>query len=231
MNSTTLCAIIAALVLPVGACGTPSGSPETTGTTTGNPTGTPADTPTANPTANPTSDPTTGPVESGTTPTPTQTSTPTATRTACPSGWNSLPKTSNRATAGSLTDIRSGRHACFDRLVIRIDGAPGGYDVRYVAVVTEDGSGRPVPLRGGARLAVIVRNPAYDADTGRPTYQPANKREIVNVTGYRTFRQVAWAGSFEGQTTIGVGVRARLPFRVLTLSGPSRIVLDTAHSW
>jgi hypothetical protein len=54
------------------------------------------------------------------------------------------------------------------------------------------------------------------------------------VTDYRTFRQVAFAGSFEGQTTIGLGVRARLPFRVLTLTGPgtsSRIVVDVAHSW
>jgi hypothetical protein len=54
------------------------------------------------------------------------------------------------------------------------------------------------------------------------------------VSGYRTFRQVAYAGSFEGQTTIGVGVRARLPFRVFTLAGPgsnSRLVIDVAHHW
>ena len=40
----------------------------------------------------------------------------------------------------------------------------------------------------------------------------ATKRlPMPNVAGYRTFRQVAWAGSFEGQTTVGLGVRARLP--------------------
>jgi hypothetical protein len=56
----------------------------------------------------------------------------------------------------------------------------------------------------------------------------------VNVTGYSTFRQVAWAGTFEGQTTVGLGVRARLPFRVFTLAGPgsgSRLVIDVAHRW
>jgi hypothetical protein len=45
---------------------------------------------------------------------------------------------------------------------------------------------------------------------------------------------LASAGSFEGQTTIGLGVRARLPFRVFTLDGPgngSRIVIDVAHHW
>jgi hypothetical protein len=51
----------------------------------------------------------------------------------------------------------------------------------------------------------------------------------VNVSGYRTFRQVAWAGSFEGVTTVGLGTRARLPFRVFTL--PGRVVVDVAHRW
>ena len=54
------------------------------------------------------------------------------------------------------------------------------------------------------------------------------------MAGYSTFRQVAWAGSFEGQTTVGLGVRARLPFRVFALTGPgtgSRLVIDVAHRW
>ena len=51
---------------------------------------------------------------------------------------------------------------------------------------------------------------------------------------YRTFRQLADAGSFEGRTTIGLGVRAHLPFRVFTLArrgATSRIVVDVAHNW
>ncbi len=100
--------------------------------------------------------------------------------------------------------------------------------MRYVDDVYEDGSGRLVPLRGGAKLQVVVFSPAYD-DAGNPTYTFANRAELVNVTGYSTFRQVAWAGSFEGATTVGLGVRARLPFRVFTL--PGRVVLDVAHQW
>jgi hypothetical protein len=79
----------------------------------------------------------------------------------------------------------------------------------------------------------LLDRPAHD-DNYNPTYTPANRTELVNVSGYRTFRQVAWGGSFEGQTTIGLGVRARLPFRVFTLDGPgsgSRIVIDVAHRW
>lgn len=157
----------------------------------------------------------------------------TAAVTSCSVSWGSLPKTSSAMTAAPVTGVRSGRHACYDRLVVDVAGRGAGYRVEYVGQVTEDGSGNVVPLRGGAKIQVIVTAPAYDAN-GNPTYVPANRRELVNVTGYRTFRQVAWAGSFEGQTTVGLGVRARLPFRVLVLSGPgtgSRVVVDVAHSW
>ncbi len=60
---------------------------------------------------------------------------------------------------------------------------------------------------------------------------------MVDVTGYRTFRQVAWAGSFEAHTTLALGVQARRPVRVLTLDGTPnrgdtpRLVIDVAHSW
>ncbi len=96
----------------------------------------------------------------------------------------------------------------------------------------QDGSGFLVPLRGNAFLRVFTAR-AYD-DNGKSTYNPANKNELTNVTGYQTFRQLADAGSFEGRTTLGLGVRARLPFRVFTLDGPgtgSRLVIDVAHHW
>jgi hypothetical protein len=82
-------------------------------------------------------------------------------------------------------------------------------------------------------LQIVALAAAYD-DVGNPTYRPANASELVDVSGWRTFRQIAWAGSFEGQTTIGLGVRARLPFRVFILDGPgtgSRLVIDVAHRW
>lgn len=151
----------------------------------------------------------------------------------CGLTWGSVPGTGGTASSNPVTNVRGGRHECFDRLVIDIRGATSGYDVRYVPAVYEDGSGNLVPLRGGAFLQIAARNPAYDGN-GNPTYDPANPRELVGVAGWRTFRQVAWAGSFEGTTTVGLGVRARLPFRVFTLAGPgggSRLVVDVAHRW
>ena len=153
---------------------------------------------------------------------------------ACATGWGSLPKTSAATTTAPLTGVRAGRHDCYDRLVLDLGAGPAtGYSVSYVGAVQQDGSGAVVPLRGGARLAVVAHAPAYDA-AGTPTYVPRDPRELAPVAGDRTFRQVAWAGSFEGSTTVGLGVRARLPFRVLVLAGPgagSRLVVDVAHTW
>jgi hypothetical protein len=151
----------------------------------------------------------------------------------CEQMWGSLPKSVPSSTSAPVTGVRAGEHPCVDRLVVDIAGAAAGYDVRYVDAVTTDGSGEPVPLRGGAKLRIVVHAPAYDQD-GNPTYRPANRRELVDVSGFDTFRQIAYAGSFEGDTTIGLGVRARLPFTVSVLPGPgssSRVVLDVAHAW
>ena len=101
--------------------------------------------------------------------------------------------------------------------------------------VGAEGTGDPVPVRGGAVLQVIVRAPAHNEHGA--TYQPADPREVVGVSGWSTFRQVAWAGTYEGQTTLALGVRARLPFRVFTLAGTPntdhtpRLVIDVAHRW
>jgi hypothetical protein len=149
-------------------------------------------------------------------------------------GWGSLPKSLNRMTSAPITNVRAGRQTCFDRMVVDLRGRGAGYNVRYVSQVLSEGRGAIVPLRGGARLSVVIKAPAYDINTGRMTYHPANSHELVSVAGFSTFRQVAWGGTFEGYTTIGLGVRSRLPMRVLILNGPgndSRVVIDVAHHW
>lgn len=155
----------------------------------------------------------------------------------CGITWGSLAKSAGTATTSSSTatidGVRAGRHPCFDRMVVDMTGHATTYEVHYVATATAVGSGLNIPLRGGAILRVTVRAPAYDS-AGAATYRPANRNELVNTSGYATFRQVAMAGSFEGSTTLVVGVRARLPFNVFALRGPgdtTRLVVDVAHRW
>lgn len=146
--------------------------------------------------------------------------------------WGSLRESAGTYSSAQVTNVRTGRHTCFDRLVVDLNHRIKGYDVRY-ASSHRVGSGQYVPLAGAGDLRIVVKSPAYNS-AGQATYAPANWRYAKNVNGYQTFRQVAFMGSHEGQTEFGLGVRARLPFRVFTLDGPgngSRLVVDVAHYW
>ncbi|MEU6374916.1 hypothetical protein [Streptomyces sp. NPDC046909] len=154
--------------------------------------------------------------------------------TTCPTGWGSLAKSRSAGTTDSVTNVRTGRHTCYDRLVVDVPGAAKGelgYHVQYVDRLHQDGSGRLIPVGGGAVLEIRVAAPAYDPETGAPTYPARVNRPLpgVDLDGYRTFRDTRFAGSFEGDTQLGLGVRARLPFRVLRAD--DRVVVDVAHSW
>jgi hypothetical protein len=155
----------------------------------------------------------------------------------CGTTWGSLAKAHSASDTETVDGIRAGRHTCFDRLVVDLGGQDArfsSYDVRYVPQVYSEGRGAPVPVRGAADLRIVLKAPAHDRN-GHVTFRPTHPREVVDVAGYSAFRQVAWGGSFEGSTTLALGVRARLPFRVLTLAatageGP-RLVVDVAKSW
>ena len=125
----------------------------------------------------------------------------------------------------TLTDIRTGRHATFDRVVIDLDGAAPGYKVGYVKEVRADGSGKVVDTRGRANLLVrLTPTDAHDSD-GHATYDGPRRFTV----GYPALREVALAGDFEATVSIALGISRKNGFRVMTLSNPTRVVVDIAH--
>ncbi len=135
----------------------------------------------------------------------------------CSVTWGSTAKSVTNLTHRALTNVRAGRHDCFDRLVLDLDRGGEGYRVRYVSAVRDQGRGAIIALKGGAFLQIDDQS------------QATRRIPMPSVTGYSTFRQVAWGGSFEGYTTIGLGVRARLPFRAFRST--NHLVIDVAHHW
>ncbi len=155
--------------------------------------------------------------------------------TACSTPWGSSVKRTTRVEPGPpMYNVRAATHPCFDRMVIDVKGVVRGYNAQYVSRVTGLASGNVVALRGTAFISIVFGATDHDLQ-GHLTYPRVGGRELVKVTGWPTFRQIAWAESQEGLTQIGLGVRARLPFRVIVLSGPTagytRVVIDVAHRW
>jgi hypothetical protein len=147
---------------------------------------------------------------------------PAASATAQP-GFSTQPRVVEHPPVGSpkLVTLRAGRHAGYDRVVFQLDGPiPSYYSVRYVAQVRLDGSGERLRLRGAAFLEVVVRAPTHD-EHYRPVLTPTRLRPE-----FPALREVDAPGSLEGQTTAGIGVAYRAPFRVLELANPTRVVID-----
>ncbi|MGI8808559.1 MAG: AMIN-like domain-containing (lipo)protein [Acidimicrobiales bacterium] len=158
----------------------------------------------------------------------------------CGITWGSTAKAAPAMTGAPLTGARVGRHDCFDRLVLDLAGAPApGYSVRYVnPPYRAEGSGAPLLVAGGAVIQISVHAPAYDGD-GNSTVPWGGTAIVVRpdqfqAGGFRTFRDLVWGGTYEGYSSFGLGVRARLPFRVFQLAGPgggTRLVIDVTHQW
>lgn len=157
------------------------------------------------------------------------------TAAACATGWGSLPKSANfNASPAFLTNIRTGSQDCYDRIVFDIPAGSSsqlGYTVEYVDDFGQEGSGDPIPVSGGAILEVRLHADSYDRQNQKVTYPGKAKQPLpgVDLTGYNTFRDAKFGGSFEGYSKVGLGVRARLPFKVTQLS--DKLVVDVAHSW
>lgn len=124
-------------------------------------------------------------------------------------------------TVPTLVGIRAAHHPAFDRIVFDFSGGlPAGRRAAYVPALVGDPSGRPVPVAGRAILQVrFERANAHDA-AGRSTAPERIAFGLPNaVTAVR-------AGDFEAVTTYGLGLAARQPFRLFTLTRPDRVVLD-----
>ena len=130
------------------------------------------------------------------------------------------------AQLAHIADVRVGAHTGFDRVVFEFTGGVPEYEVEDASPpFHEDPTGREITVEGGAHLQVTLRGGTKQGDDGTATY-----------TGPTTFRprfpqlvQLEEAGDFEAQATWIIGLEEEGCVRVLTLSGPDRLVIDLEH--
>ncbi|MBA2696058.1 MAG: AMIN-like domain-containing (lipo)protein [Ornithinimicrobium sp.] len=166
--------------------------------------------------------------------TSTATGSPTAAPTEAPAD-EALPAFSAEAVQQSggddaallPTTVRLGLHDGYDRVVFDLEGETmPGYRVGYVDQAVQDGSGRIIDVAGDAILQVVISGTRYPEEDesyqGGPGTYTLDSAEVVE--------QVRASGTFEGLTQAFIGIDDEgSPFRVFTLSGPPRLVVDIQH--
>lgn len=140
-----------------------------------------------------------------------------------------FPASTERATAEHsgewglvFTDVRVAEHEGFDRIVLEFTGTGiPGWTVNYVDEAVLDGSGVEVDLGGDAILDFYASGttwPAADYYSGPKQIEPENGGAVSDVHV---------GGTFEGYTQVLAGIDGvPVPFRVFTLTDPSRLVVD-----
>jgi hypothetical protein len=127
----------------------------------------------------------------------------------------------------TVTEIRTGLHDGFDRVVFEVDGtgAPG-WDVRYVEEAASQGSGMAIPVEGEAILQVTITGVGMPTETGIEEYDGSAP---LPGAGTEVVTEVVWDSTFEGTSVAFVGLTEETPFRVYLLEDPARVVLEVVH--
>lgn len=128
----------------------------------------------------------------------------------------------------ALVAVRTSEGEGTQRIVFEFDGdtAPG-WQVGYEPLpVVADPTGEPVELTGTTAL-VVRMTPASTVDLTDGSFTPIyDGPERLPVEGGTPAVELMRTGDFEGLLTWAVGVEARVPFAVDTLTSPARLVID-----
>ncbi|QGU03446.1 AMIN-like domain-containing (lipo)protein [Corynebacterium comes] len=225
-NVRTAAALLFAGSLALSACtdGYDNGAdppPQTTTTATAT---SPATTTTGTATATATATATTSATGTNS-PTSSPTSTPPATRPlGSPNNAAKRQEAGNNAQL-NVTNVRVGRHADFDRVVLDLEGeGMPGWMADFNADPRQDGSGFPVEFEGATSIDLWV--------TGLAMPEPVDGqyRIIGTVPGAGGVVTEVVAGSwFEGQSQFVIGLPGERPYSIQMIDNPKRLVVDILH--
>jgi hypothetical protein len=127
----------------------------------------------------------------------------------------------------TVTAVRAARQDGYDRVVFELAGTgTPGWRVEYVDEAAAQGSGDAVDVPGGATLQVTLQGVSYPYETGATEVPrgPIAASDTQHVAG------VVYDATFEGTATAWIGTDATAPFRVYSLTGPSRVVVEVVDA-
>ncbi|MEV7972333.1 hypothetical protein [Cellulomonas sp. NPDC089187] len=126
----------------------------------------------------------------------------------------------------SVTDLRTGSHDSYDRVVIELAGTgTPGWHAEVSQSAFESPTGAPIELGGQAVLTLYLSGLGLPYETGQ-TELPADT--VLPAVG-TAVTGAAFTGTFEGEGQVFIGLgSAAADYRVFALSDPTRIVIDIA---
>ncbi len=168
-----------------------------------------------------------------TTAAPTTTATTSPTTTGAPVESSTLDTSTKAAEStgqpgSALTDVRTGDHDTFSRIVFDFEGnGTPAYEVGYQSgpSFVGSGGGDPVAPDGSAFLVIrIIPGLTYDVDDYTPTYLGP----VSFDPGLGSIAEIAFVGDFEADMIWVVGLTGERGFEVTTRTDPQRLVVDIA---
>jgi hypothetical protein len=122
-----------------------------------------------------------------------------------------------------MTDVRVGVHTGYDRIVFEFAHGIPAYRIRPVEPpLTRDPSGLPLAVAGDSFLSIVLDGGTKVTPDGGQTY----RGDTDFMVGSAALVELVEAGDFEAVSSWYAGLHGDRCIRVLTLSGPSRLVID-----
>lgn len=128
------------------------------------------------------------------------------------------------AATARVVNLRTGRHATYDRIVVDLTGGFPSYHVGYARALVGP-SGKAAHLPGKSFLTVRLSPAAAHTDAGTSLL---SERGVLTYD-YPTLRGSAIVEDFEGRVAFGLALSRHAAFRAFELTSPSRLVIDVRH--
>jgi len=134
--------------------------------------------------------------------------------------WTTLPPTASQANpATQINDVRVGSHPGYDRIVFQFVGTARPQLTVAVAhpPFVGDASGKTIDVAGSSFLSLKLHVASeYPTYPGPGSFSP----------GYPALKALVNTGDYEGYVTWIAGLNGSTCYRISTLTGPTRIVVD-----
>ncbi|WP_189254526.1 AMIN-like domain-containing (lipo)protein [Lentzea flava] len=125
------------------------------------------------------------------------------------------------ADYAQLTNVRTGQHPTFDRVVFDLTGGRPGASVSQISEPTNCGSGKPISAPGAEFVEVRLQPADAHSYTGSRDLRP----NLVQV------KSVVFTCDFEADLSIAIGVKdTNRRVDAYFVDGPLRYVVDIYHS-